>query len=87
MISVKLAIRNALSFMDDVYGQENVQDPRLEEVELSEDGTYWCVTISVRGYPSSSFEAIGGVKDRNFKVIRVRAGDGTIESMKIGTLS
>ena len=84
---MKTAVRNALSFMDEVYDPEDVQNARLEEVESSTDNMYWFVTVSIGVRPSSAHEAIAGVKDRDFKVVSVRADDGTVESMKIGTLS
>jgi hypothetical protein len=87
MIDVKTAVRNALSFMDDLYDEVDVQHARLEEVELSEDDRYWYVTISIGARPSSAFEAVSQVKDRDFKVVKVGAEDGKVDSMRIGTLS
>ena len=84
---MKTAVRNALSFMDEVYDPEDVQNARLEEVESSTDNMYWFVTVSIGVRPSSAHEAIAGVKDRDFKVITVGAENGNVESMKIGTLS
>ena len=84
---MKTAVKNAISFLDDVYEPGDVQDARLEEVERSDDNRNWHVTISIGVRPSSAHEAIAGVKDRDFKVVSVRADDGTVESMKIGTLS
>ena len=84
---MKTAVRNALSFLDDVYEPDDVQNARLEEVESSMDNMYWYVTVSIGVRPSSAHEAIAGVKDRDFKVITVGADDGKVESMKIGTLS
>ena len=87
MITVQIAIRNALSFLDDVYGPDGVTGVRLEEVELSEDSRHWYVTISIEVRPPSTFEAAAGLKNRDFKIFKVQAEDGKVESMRIGTLS
>lgn len=86
MIDVKKAIVSAFSFVDSVYESQGARNPRLEEVELSEDGGYWLVTVSMEAASQSSYEAAAGVKNRDFKVIKVRARDGQADSMRIGTL-
>ena len=87
MIDVKTAVRNALSFMNDLYEEVGVQNARLEEVELSDDDRHWYVTISIGVRPSSIFDAVSKARDRDFKVVKVGAEDGKVDSMRIGTLS
>ena len=87
MIDVKTAVSSAISFMDEVYEPKGVKNPRLEEVELSDDNRYWYVTISIEVAPKSSFEAVSGVKGRDFKVFKVGADDGKVDSMRVGPLS
>jgi hypothetical protein len=59
----------------------------LEEIELSDDGSQWLVTISVPSPAKPSFSALmeggGQVQDRDFKLIRIDSETGKVASIKI----
>jgi len=96
MIEVKQAVDAAARYAADLFAQEGILDMRLEEVELSEDGGTWHVTLSVRRKRkvSSPLEetlragsVVGAPMDRDFKVLSVRASDGGVTSVKIRQLA
>ena len=90
MIDVKQAVANALKFLLDMYGEQKVLSPRLEEVELSEDGNVWYVTVSflTEATAPDLVSALSGSSrlDRQYKVLTVWANDGNVRSMKIRQL-
>ena len=84
MINAKEAAKNASDYFSDLRGI-NRQYISLEEVELVEDENAWYITLS---YPTGA-DMLGVVIGRNvreYKVFKVRAGDGEILSMKIRTV-
>ena len=90
MVDVKQAVANALKFLVYMYGEQKVLSPRLEEVELSEDGNVWYVTVSflTEATASELVEALSGSSrlDRQYKILTVWANDGNVRSMKIRQL-
>ncbi|MFH1264552.1 MAG: hypothetical protein ABIK89_02410 [Planctomycetota bacterium] len=90
MVEVKQAVTNALVFLEDMYQGEQIDEVRLEEVELSEDGDLWHVTLSfLRGRGQSGLaKAIGSEsRSREYKELTVMSRTGDVRSMKIRTLS
>jgi uncharacterized OB-fold protein len=90
MIEAKVAVKNAVRFLQELYGDEAVQDIRLEEVELSEDGNVWHVTLSFSptngGSTSSDLAAaLGVLTKREYKIVTVWSSTGEVRSMKIRT--
>lgn len=86
MLDVREAVKTAFGFLDQVYAGKELPEPRLEEVELTEDGNWWRVTVSflVERTPANSANAIvQGPFERTYKVIEVNAVTGHIRSMKI----
>lgn len=83
--------RNYLSSIQDLISFE-IQDIRLEEVELSEDEKNWFVTL---GYdlPKPAFqnplipEMIKQVElERHYRILKINAETRKVESMKIREL-
>ena len=90
MIEVKHAVRQAVAFLQEVYGDEAVGDVRVEEVELSEDGSAWHVTLSFappsgRSTSSDLAAALGVLTKREYKIVTVSSPTGAVRSMKIRT--
>ena len=83
MITVKEAVMAALEFVDDIFADEKLLDPRLEEVELSEDEEFWYVTLSFVRQPTKLVEALKGSHSREYKILTVRSETGMVQSMKI----
>ena len=84
MIDVKTAAKKAKEYAQEMYGGELPGLPMglpgvlLEEVERSDDGKFWYVTL---GWDADRL----GTK-RTYKVFKIKADDGEVVSMKIRTL-
>lgn len=77
-VTVKAAVKSAIEYLQFVQNElgGELQDVRLEEVELSEDKSYWLITL---GYQPGT----GIVRDREYKIFKVNATDSLVMSMKI----
>ena len=77
MIDVKQAVKTATQMATDLFGKE-VARILLEEVELSDDGIHWYVTLSL--YPPADLTKLfmtGGLTPAaRYKRFRLRAADG-----------
>ena len=95
MIPPKAAVDSALDYLKTLY-EGSARDPLLEELEMADDKKFWIVTIgfnAIETVPASSLEeAIAqanslGFKDkrklmRKFRVLKVDAESGQVESLK-----
>jgi hypothetical protein len=83
MITVKEAVKRAMLFLGELQESNPPEDVTIEEVELSNDGLFWLITISF--FPAgSSIAAITGRKPvKKYKVFRVDAESGEVISMKM----
>ena len=80
MLDVKEAAQRASAYFAGLYSAETLSDVQLEEVELSEDGRYWLITLS---YPERN-ELPGLLKfKRKYKVFKIDGDTGEVKSMKI----
>lgn len=91
MVLVKEAAQNALAFARDLLGDTRTNALLLEEVELSDDEKDWLVTVSVPAVRMSSsalsaLSASGLTEPRDYKLIRIDAGNGSPRSIKIRKL-
>lgn len=87
MLDVKEATQRASEYFGRLYADQgslftNVQ---LEEVELTDDGQYWLITLSYS--PTTSLGTILGNPVRKYKVFKIDAGTGDVKSMKIRNLN
>lgn len=90
-IDVKHAVASAVAFIQKVYG--NLPGLLLEEVEMTEDGAHWLITLGFdQPVPQTEFQKeISGTKygvipnptRRVYKLIKVDAATGEAVSMKI----
>jgi hypothetical protein len=90
MIPVKEAVKAAMQFVAETFEGQILADPRLEEIEPSDDGLYWYITLSfTRGGPQANFAAALGVNSgaRDYKTITVDASNGTVKKMLIRQLT
>lgn len=88
MLDAKEAARAAAEYFADLYASvDPTADPnslRLEEVEVTENGRYWMITLSFRERFEQAFNPLGGgYRDRQYKVFKVDAKTGEVRSMKI----
>jgi hypothetical protein len=81
MLNVKQATAKAFEYFAELYGDDS-RGLRLEEVELTDDGRNWLITLS---YQSGSGLALLLKDDpsREYKVFKINANTGQVQSMKI----
>jgi hypothetical protein len=93
MIDVKEAVVLAFSEVEKLYG-EHAFDLLLEEVEMTEDETYWLITVgfsllSTRpgqasaARVSKTVAAALGRYERKYKVFKIDRRNGKVLSMKM----
>ena len=80
MINSKKAVDTSAMFMKDVM--PNVENPLLEEIELSDDGHFWVITYSFDDPIPLGTEVVT-VKPRKFKSIKINNDTGEVIAMKI----
>lgn len=89
-IDIHKAVKSAFNFFSKSFAHEKTTNLQLEEVELSEDGHFWLITL---GYDDP---ATGSLSDlmrasavlrprplRKYKVVRVDAESGKAVAVKI----
>ena len=80
MVDGKQAVGKAIDYVKSVYDASQLADLMLEEVERSEDGKHWYVTLSLMPKGPAS----GGTSsERAYKVVKVVVETGEVLSMKI----
>ncbi len=79
MMDVKQAAKLASEYFSGLYADQGVSNVQLEEVELTEDGKYWLITLS---YPVQS-EAGAIFLRRQYKIFKIDTETGEVLSMKI----
>jgi hypothetical protein len=84
MISPKEAANAAIGYFQQLV-DIHLESVMLEEIELSEDGRTWEVTI---GYTFQDFRNLGIPisRARHYKSFKIDASTGAIKSMKIRKL-
>jgi hypothetical protein len=93
MVTVKEAAQGALAFAREVLLDGRTSSLLLEEVDLSETGNEWLVTVSVpapriAGNSLGMLAAASGItpEPRDYKLIRVDAFTGSPKSLTIRQL-
>lgn len=84
MIDVKKAVAIASQYIAELF--KEFESQRLEEVQLTEDGDYWQVTISMltpsdNAPPQLAILALAKPKVRRYKRVRIRASDGSFHGV------
>lgn len=95
MLQVQDAVRNSIELLGKMFPKEDVRDPRLEEVSLSEDEKFWLVTVSFSNPDYESKQAPTEPADiasllwkmntpsrRTAKTIKLKSADGAFVGMK-----
>ena len=83
-IDVKEAVRRATEYAVSLYAPEQLQDLRLEEVELGDDG-FWYVTLGFLRQPASSLNPLLQMSrfQREYKVVKIDAQSGEVKALKM----
>ena len=81
MLDVKEAARKASEYFAGLYSDQKIPNVQLEEVEISDDGMYWLITLS---YPvAPELAALNFNFKRKYKVFTIDSKTGEVKSMKI----
>jgi hypothetical protein len=91
LIDVKQAVQAAFAYVSELFPKDQVKDLRLEEVELTDDGKYWLVTVGMSSpileyveYPIALRSPLQERKlRREYKQLKIDARTGKVLSMKI----
>ena len=78
-IGLKGAVREAAAYFDDLYANSPVDNLLLEEVEETEDGKFWLITLGYdQKLPSSRYSRLVGSSEvsRVYKIFQVEADTG-----------
>lgn len=91
-MDVKSAVARAIGFLQEVYGEAKLPGLRLEEVELSDDGSLWHITLSFLAEVPPEERSVldrelGALRKpnvaRQYKILSVSSSTGEVHSMKI----
>lgn len=81
MLDVREAAKKASEYFAELYSDNSSAKLRLEEVEQTDDGQYWLITLS---YPRPGLgELFGNDGPREYKVFKIRIDTGEVKSMKV----
>ncbi len=86
MIEVKQAIKISQDYIKELYSGDEIRDLSLEEVEITEDGQFWLVTMAFTKQmmqPLNPMDAMTGPKYARFsKELKIETESGRVRSMK-----
>lgn len=87
-IDVRAAVGLAQKYFNDLQDMmgSSMQSLRLEEVELSEDKQFWLITLGFERVNSNNPLQVVPQYTREYKIFKINAETGEIESMKIREL-
>jgi len=87
-INIQIATQNATDYLQSLkpYIGGQIQDIRLEEVELSEDGKFWFVTLGFDRPVDAPLAILQNQIQREYKQFKIDAVTGEVKAMKIRTI-
>lgn len=87
-IDVRAAVSLAQKYFNDLQDMigSSMISLRLEEVELSEDKQFWLITLGFERVNSNNPLQVVPQYTREYKIFKINAETGEIESMKIREL-
>ncbi|GEM86472.1 hypothetical protein [Meiothermus granaticius] len=84
MLDVREAVKVATEYIQALYTPQPLPELRLEEVERSADEKFWEVTLSFVVREPTAYLSLGeAARTREYKLLRVDAESGQVQSMKI----
>ncbi len=83
-IDAKQAAQNASKYFTDLTGY--TEGVTIEEVEISEDGDHWLITLGYLIHDSTPMNVLSGQETIKYKVLQVDVNTGEVVSMKIRTI-
>jgi hypothetical protein len=85
-LEVKKAAQLAKEYLADIMSVP-ASEVLLEEVELSDDGRFWLVTLSYPAPAPNPILVITGRNNREYRIVKLLAENGQFESIKIRILA
>lgn len=84
-LEAKRAVEAAWEYFHTLFNSVSAFNVSLEEVELSDDGTYWLVTLSFEEMRAKKADLPDflRVPRQKFKVFKVERSTGRVTSMKM----
>ena len=83
-VTAKQAAQAAAKYLNDVCAPPAIENVLLEEIELSDDGRFWQVTLSFKQYPSSSvMSEVFDTAEKKLRVFKIDTKTARVVSMKI----
>ncbi len=91
MIDVKTAVKSAVSKLRELYNETETPNLLLEEVALSDDETYWNVTLGFstpvveppNPFTNALSAALSKKFERKYKLFEIDAENGDFKAMRI----
>ena len=83
MIGIKEAVQAALRFAQELYGLADAERLMLEEIEPTEDGRFWMITLGIPGALQPVELIARRTGNERYKVFKVDAETGKVLSMKM----
>lgn len=90
MIDVKQAAQSAEAFVRAIYPEGQLQNLRVEEIDRSDDGSSWEITlgwVDLDAPVVAAFLDLNRTRPRVYKTLRVDAESGKVASMKIRSVA
>jgi hypothetical protein len=86
-IDLRQAVKTAIRFFTDSFHLEKPVNVQLEEIEMSEDGFHWLITVGYDQLNSTLTKPlkfmVPTVVSRKYKIVKVDAQTGRPVSIKI----
>lgn len=83
MIDARQAVKIAKTYFSDLFSDQALTNVQLEEVERTEDGKFWRITIGYDRPNEKDIRSVLGQLPRYYKVVTIDAATGEAESVKI----
>ena len=86
-MNVKQAVAIAKEHIAELFGEEEILNLGLEEVELDDEG-FWRITIGFsRPWNRNAGAVLSGENSRSYKIVLLRNNDGHVMSVKDWNIS
>ncbi|MDE0048448.1 MAG: hypothetical protein OXO52_01580 [Rhodospirillales bacterium] len=86
-MNVKEAVAIAKEHIEELFGEEDILNLGLEEVELDEEG-FWRITIGFsRPWNRNVGSVLAGENSRSYKIVVLSNRDGDVRSVKDWNIS
>ncbi|MGE0701082.1 MAG: hypothetical protein AB7O57_18450 [Hyphomicrobiaceae bacterium] len=81
-MDAKEAIGRAKAYLEELFGNEMMAEPRLEEIWLDRTNAVWCVTFGFFRKPEDVLKSAGTYATYVYKVVQVDRATGEPKSIR-----